>query len=157
MPEQYSFVTNWKLKAPLEDVWNAIYNSLEWPQWWHGVKSVIEIKKNDENGINGIRDYIWKSFLPYELKFSMQLTEKDPLKRLLGVALGELEGTGEWTFTEEDEIVGIQYSWNIITNKKWMNTFSFFLKPVFKFNHDVIMYWGGKGLAKKLGTKLLEG
>ena len=34
MPEQYSFATNRELKAPLEDVWNAIYNFLEWLQWW---------------------------------------------------------------------------------------------------------------------------
>ena len=155
MPEQYSFVTNWELRAPLEDVWNAVYNSLEWPQWWRGVKSVIEIQKNDENGINGIREYTWKSFLPYQLKFSMQLTEKEHLKRLKGVAFGELEGTGEWTFKQELGNVYVQYNWNMVTNKKWMNTFSFLLKPVFKFNHDVVMYWGGKALAKKLGTSLL--
>ena len=156
MPTHYSFDTNWELKASLEDVWNAIYNSLEWPQWWRGVKSVIEIQKNDENGISGIRKYTWKSFLPYELKFSMHLTEKEQLKRLKGVAFGELEGTGEWTFTHLDGIVNVHYNWNIITTKRWMNTFAFLLKPVFKFNHDVVMYWGGKGLAKKLGTKLLS-
>jgi hypothetical protein len=86
----------------------------------------------------------------------MQLTEKDELKRLKGVAFGELEGTGEWTFRQEDGIISITYNWNIITTKNWMNTFAFILKPVFKFNHDVVMYWGGKGLAKKLGTKLLS-
>ena len=157
MPTHYSFVTNWKLKVPLEDVWNAVYNSLEWPLWWRGVKSVIELQKNDENGINGIRAYTWKSFLPYELTFSMQLTERDPLKRLNGIAFGELEGTGEWTFTQENEIVHIRYNWNIVTNKKWMNTFSFLLKPVFKFNHNVVMHGGAKGLAKKLDTTLLQG
>ena len=101
MNEQYSFVTNWDLKASLEDAWDAIYNILEQPKWWRGVKSVIEIQKNDKKGINGIREYKWKSFLPYELKFSMQLTEKDQLKRLKGIAFGELEGTGEWIFTHQ--------------------------------------------------------
>ena len=157
MPSQYSFVTNWELKAPLQDVWDAVYNSLEWPQWWRGVRSVVEIKENDANGINGIRRYKWKSFLPYQLTFSMRLTEKDLLRRLKGVAFGELEGTGVWAFTEQNGIVHVQYKWNIITNKKWMNTFVFLLKPVFKFNHNIVMQWGGKGLAKKLGTNLLKG
>jgi len=157
MPEQYSFVTNWELKASLEDVWNTIYNSLEWPEWWKGVHSVVEIQPNDESGVNGIRTYTWKSALPYKLIFSMQLTEKEPLKRLKGVAFGELEGTGEWFFTEHNGIVHVQYNWNIITTKKWMNTFAFLLKPVFKFNHNVVMHWGGEGLAKKLGTTLLKG
>lgn len=157
MHEKYSFVTNWGLKASQQDVWDAIYNSLEWPQWWRGVHSVFEVQKNDANGINGIRIYIWIFFLPYKLKFSMQLTEKEQLKKLKGVAFGELEGTGEWTFIQHDGIVHVQYNWNIITTKKWMNTFAFLLKPVFKFNHNVVMHWGGKGLAKKLGTKLLKG
>ena len=157
MPSQYSFVTNWELQAPLQDVWEAIYNSLEWPQWWRGVKSVTEIKPNDASGINGTRNYKWKSFLPYELSFSMQLTEREELKRLKGIAFGELEGTGEWFFTEHEGTVHLQYHWNIITNKRWMNTFAFLLKPLFKFNHDIVMHWGAIGLAKKLGTTLLKG
>lgn len=155
MTQQYSFVTHWKMKASLQDVWNAIYNSLEWPQWWKGCISVIEIKENDETGINGIRKYTWKSAMPYRLTFLMQLTQKQSLKRLFGNATGELQGNGEWIFSEQEGIVHIQYNWNIITNKKWMNTFSFLLKPLFKINHNILMNWGGKGLAKKLGTELL--
>ena len=90
MATKYSFVTKWQLKASLADVWDAIYNSTEWPQWWKGVKAVIEIEKNDETGINGVRRYTWKSVLPYSLTFSMKLTEKEPLKRLRGIAFGEL-------------------------------------------------------------------
>lgn len=33
MAEKYSFVTKWQMKASLQDVWDAIYISLEWPQW----------------------------------------------------------------------------------------------------------------------------
>jgi len=60
-------------------------------------------------------------------------------------------------FTEKDGIVYIQYNWNVVTTKKRMNTFSFLLRPVFALNHNIVMYWGGKGLAKKLGTTLLKG
>lgn len=86
MPEHYSFATNWELKASVEDVWTAMYDSLEWPRWWRGVHSVVEIQPNDESGINGIRAYTWKSALPYQLTFSIQLTEKEHLKRLKGIA-----------------------------------------------------------------------
>jgi len=36
-----------------------------------------------------------------------------------------------------------------------MNTFSFLLKPLFRINHNIVMRWGGKCLAKKLKTTLL--
>ena len=82
MKTQYSFVTKWEIETSLPQVWDAIYNSMEWPQWWKGVLSVKEIEKEDANGINGVNAYTWKSVLPYELTFSMRLTEKEPMKRL---------------------------------------------------------------------------
>src|SRR5205085_666980 len=111
---------------------------------------------NDETGINGVRNYTWKSVLPYELSFNMKLVEKKQLQSLKGIALGELQGNGEWLFTQKDSIVYVQYNWNVITTKKWMNTFSFVLKPLFRINHNIVMRWGGECLAKKLRTTLLR-
>ena len=88
MAVEYSFVTKWQLKAPLQDVWDAVYNSMEWPHWWRGVLSVIEIEKNDLTGINGVRNYTWKSVLPYSLSFEMKLVEKQDFKFLKGIAWG---------------------------------------------------------------------
>ena len=28
-------------------------------------------------------------------------------------------------------------------------------RPVFEYNHDVVMRWGGEGLAQRLGVRLL--
>ena len=35
----YEFLTAWLLDAPREDVWDAIWDSDEWPIWWRGVCS----------------------------------------------------------------------------------------------------------------------
>ena len=156
MQPRYSFVTHWQLKAPLQEVWDALYNSMECPQWWRGVYSVTEIQKNNAEGINGKRKYTWKSFLPYSLSFTLQLTEIEPLKRLKGIASGELEGTGEWFFSERNGIVHVQYNWDVVTHKKWMNKFSFLLRPIFSFNHNVVMHWGGKGTGKKARHNILK-
>jgi hypothetical protein len=156
MQEKYSFITKWQIKAPVKDVWDAIYNSLEWPQWWKGVIASHELEKGDNRGINGIREYTWKSALPYKLKFKSKLLEREDNKRLYGVAFGELEGEGTWYFYHKDGITHLQYDWHVFTNKKWMNTFSFILKPLFKYNHDVVMKWGAKGLAKKLNAELIS-
>lgn len=156
MRPQYSFITRWQIRAPLEDVWDAIYNSLEWPQWWKGVVAATLIEEGDERGINGVREYTWRSILPYNLRFTSRLVEREDLRRLYGIAYGELEGEGTWHFFEKDGITYLQYDWKVFTNKKWMNTFSFILKPLFKYNHDIVMKWGAKGLAKKLDAELLS-
>jgi hypothetical protein len=153
---QYKFITHWQIAAPVYDVWFAIYESTQWPEWWKGVASVKVIKENDANGINGIREYKWKSILPYSLSFEMKLVEKQDFKFLKGIAYGELEGEGIWFLEEVNHITKVQYNWNVRTTKPWMNYFSFILKPVFKFNHNVVMKWGAKGLAKKLNAKLIS-
>jgi hypothetical protein len=61
------------------------------------------------------------------------------LQRLKGIVFGELEGDGEWLFTGKNGIVYVQYNWNVVTTKKWMNTFAFLLKPFFAFSHNTVM------------------
>ncbi|HRI21997.1 MAG TPA: SRPBCC family protein, partial [Panacibacter sp.] len=138
------------------EVWNAIYESTEWPQWWKGVLDVKIIEKGEPNGVNGVREYTWKSALPYKLSFNMRLDERVELKRLHGMAFGELEGEGTWIFEQKGDITFVQYNWDVFTNKAWMNYLSFLLKPAFKFNHDIVMRWGAEGLAKKLNAELLN-
>jgi uncharacterized protein YndB with AHSA1/START domain len=104
MSEKYFFVTRWQLKAPVKQVWDAIYESTEWPKWWKGVADVKVIEENDVNGINGVREYTWKSVLPYSLKFKMKLVERSEPERMRGIALGELEGEGVWTFEQQGNI-----------------------------------------------------
>lgn len=156
MQQQYSFVTKWQIKAPIQAVWDAIYHSEEWPEWWKGVISVEEIRKNDSNGVNGIKYYTWKSVLPYTLKFNMQLLKCHQPKYLYGKAFGELQGEGTWLLEQKKDVTYVQYNWNVHTNKAWMNFFSFLLKPVFKYNHDVVMRWGAKGLSKRLNATLIS-
>jgi hypothetical protein len=157
MNNKYSFTTHWQLEAPIQPVWEAIYDSLEWPNWWKGVKSVEELKKPDNLGLNGSMRYTWKSVLPYSLVFNMRVIEKEAPVHLKGIAYGELEGQGEWHLTENAGITDIIYNWDVITTKKWMNSMAFLLKPLFRLNHNIVMHWGAEGLAKKLNVRLIKG
>ncbi len=156
MNTHYTFITRWQIKAPLKDVWGAIYAAEQWPQWWHGVVAVDEIRAGNSRGIGGVKKYTWKSALPYKLSFYMELTDRVDHRSLMGRAYGELEGHGTWDFEENDGITKITYYWDVVTNKKWMNLFSFLLKPLFRYNHDVIMKRGARGLARLLQARLIS-
>ncbi len=156
MKAEYAFITHWQFKAPVEKVWDAIHDSLDWPNWWKGVVKVTEIEKGGMEGLQGIREYTWGSILPYELTFRMRLTELEKYKRMKGLALGDLEGEGEWLFSEKEGITFVTYNWTVFTNKAWMNYLSFLLKPLFSFNHNVVMKWGANGLARKLNAPLIK-
>jgi hypothetical protein len=157
MAEYYEFVTVWRFDAPLEDVWEAIRLSEHWHEWWKGVVRVVELKAGNADGLGSIRRSTWKSALPYTLEFDSEIMRIHPMEIIEARAFGELEGVGLWTLAAEgDNITRVRYDWKVKTTRSWMNLLSPIAKPFFRWNHDTIMGWGGAGLAKKLGCKLLE-
>lgn len=153
----YEFVTIWRFKSPLAPVWEMIYHSKRWPEWWKGVEAVELIKEGAaENQIGSIYRYTWKSKLPYRLKFDMELTRVEPMTMIEGVAVGELSGTGLWQLSSDGDVTTARYDWRVRTTKPWMNLLTPIARPFFKWNHDVVMRWGAEGLAKTLGVSLLE-
>ena len=153
--KDYKFVTIWRIKAPLESVWNEIYHSLDWPTWWKGVEDVVEVQKGDENGVGSIHRYTWKSKLPYKLSFDMKTVRIEPPLLLEGVAIGELQGRGLWQLSSEGGETVVRYDWNVETTKRWMNLLSPVARPLFEWNHNVVMNWGAESLEKRLGASVV--
>jgi uncharacterized protein YndB with AHSA1/START domain len=153
---EYAFTTVWRVESPIEEVWQAIYHSEEWPRWWKGVERVEELKEGDGDGVGSVRRYTWKSRLPYRLTFEVVTVRVEPRRRLEGRAQGELEGAGIWTLTEEGSVTVVRYDWTVRTTKTWMNLLAPLARPVFRWNHDAVMRWGGEGLAILLGTRLVN-
>ena len=154
--KDYEFVTIWRVKAPLETVWNEIYHSDLWPDWWKGVESGELVRKGDESGVGSVHRYTWKSKLPYRLSFEMQAVRVEPPVLLEGIAAGELAGRGVWQLSFENDETIARYDWKVETTKRWMNLLAPVARPVFKWNHDVVMGWGAQGLAKRLGVSVVE-
>ena len=135
---KYSFVTHWTVQAPLEKVWEAIYDSDRWPSWWKGVERVERI--------GSVRRFTWKSRLPYRLTFDLKVTRVEPMSLIESTAEGELSGIGRWTFESAGGVTRVRYDWNVHTTKPWMNLLAPIARPLFRWNHDVIMNWGLEGL-----------
>jgi len=156
MQKQYSFTTNWRIEAPVEKVWEAIYQSEEWPDWWTSIRSVKEIRKGNEKGIGGIQNFSLVSPMKYQLKFQLLLTEREDCRLLKGIVSGDLKGVGSWHFAEKEGITQAVCKWEVATTVGWMNWLSFLLAPVFSYNHKLVMDNGAKCLARKLNARLLS-
>ncbi len=152
----YRFLTTWVLEAERERVWDAIYDSEEWPQWWRGVTRADRTADGDEHGIGQRGAYEWRAKLPYTVRFEIVSTVVERPHLLAGDASGELAGTGTWRlFDEPGPITAVVYDWNVRTTKLWMNLIAPFARPVFRSNHDWVMRNGGECLARRLGCQLL--
>ena len=144
----YHFTTTWKLNAPLHKVWHEIKHAQQWPQWWKGVEKAEEVQEY-------VGDFTFRSVLPYSLSFRSNVVAIEDMKRIEGRAYGELIGIGTWHFTTEGNYTVVKYYWTVKTNKWWMNLLSPIVRPAFEWNHNIIMRWGGEGLAQRLGCELV--
>ena len=107
---QYNFVTVWKIEAPIQEVWDTIYDTENMPNWWKALLKVEVIDKGDQNGVNAVFKQTWEGKLPYQLSLLSRNEAIDYLKSIEITASGDLEGKGKWTFSEDGAIVTVQYN-----------------------------------------------
>jgi len=144
----YRFLTTWLLAAPRETVWDAIYDARRWPEWWRGVQRTEVV---DER----LWRSSWRSVLPYTLDFEFEILRNDRPSMLVGRARGELSGEGIWRVYEGELGTASTWEWRVETTQPWMNAFGPLARPGFAWNHHRIMRWGGEGLARHLGVRLV--
>jgi uncharacterized protein YndB with AHSA1/START domain len=159
MPE-YRFLTTWCLEAPRDSVWEAIWESERWPEWWRGVVAVQVLTRGEKDGVGQVSRLRWRSKLPYNLDFQMTTTRVEKPRLLEGRAEGELTGVGRWRLFEEGpaanaQVTAVLYEWNVSTTRRWMNLLAPVARPVFEWNHDWVMRNGGEGMARRLGCRLV--
>lgn len=153
---EYRLNTLWRIDAPQRLVFDVVFDSLRWPQWWPGADRVEEIASGDNNGIGSVRRYVWKGRLPYRLCFDACATRLEPPWLLEAAVTGDLEGIGRWIFSHDDGITSIQYEWHVRTTKHWMNLLAPLGHGILANNHNAIMNAGAEALAQRLKVRLVE-
>ncbi|MDQ2631836.1 MAG: SRPBCC family protein [Actinomycetota bacterium] len=152
---EYAFLTTWLLDSPRGPVWEAIHDQARWPEWWRGVEEATELRKGDPSGLGAVSGMVWRSLLPYRVRFEVTTTRIEYPTLMEGRARGELEGVGRWRLYEQEGVTAVLYEWNVRTTKAWMNLLAPLLRPAFEWNHDWVMRRGGEGIAQLLGCRLL--
>jgi hypothetical protein len=153
---EYRLLTVWQIAAPRPQVFDAVFDSLQWPAWWPGVVNVEQIAPGDADGIGSLRRYIWKGRLPYRLSFVACATGIEKYSLLSAKVDGDLVGSGRWTFVHDAGITTIRYDWQVRTTRPWMNALAPLAQGVFARNHHAVMRQGGEGLARRLEARLVD-
>lgn len=152
---RYRFLTTWLLETSRASAWELLEDPLSWSEWWRGVQRVTKLTDGDGRRVGSRYRIAWRSRIPYELEFEFTVRRVDEPCCMEGDATGDLEGTGIWRLFEQGDVTAVLYDWDVTTTKPWMNTLGRIARPVFEHNHDLVMRWGGEGLARRLGVRLL--
>ena len=151
---QYSFVTTWRFRAPIDWVFAAIRDYQDWPRWWPSITEARQVRAaSGADGIGETVHLVFRTRLPYTLAFEMTTTHLKEPEELDGQASGELAGTGRWRLTAEGDETLVRYYWDVQTTKWWMNLLAPLARPAFRWNHDQVMEAGRAGLARLLAAR----
>ncbi|HZW19924.1 SRPBCC family protein [Noviherbaspirillum sp.] len=153
---EYRLLTLWRFAAPHRPVFDAVFDSLQWPAWWPGAEQVEHLAEGDADGIGALRRYVWKGRLPYRLSFVARTTQIETPRVLAAEVDGDLAGTGRWTFSHDGGITTVRYEWRVRTTRMWMNALAPLTSGIFARNHHATMQQGGECLARRLGARLVD-
>lgn len=152
---EYRYVTTWWLQAPIDDVYQALSRSPDWPRWWKSLLDVEELATGDAEGIGRVYRYTWKSRLGYRLCFDIRVTSVHASRLIAGEASGDVEGTGCWRLFQEGRVTRVRHEWRVRTTRRWMNLLAPVARPLFAWSHHDVMQDGAMGLARWLDARLL--
>lgn len=153
---EYHLLTTWRIEAPLELVYAAIYDSLRWPDWWPSVQKVEQLAVGDADGINSVWCYSWRGQLPYRATFEVSPTRIEKLAIIEGITRGDLEGVGRWHFSRQGTVSVARCEWHVRSTRWWMNLIAPVARSIFIRNHALVMEQGGAGLARLLRAPLVS-
>jgi hypothetical protein len=148
----YSFLTDWRFDAPLEEVWNAIDAADRYTEWWPSVISYHDLTP-EVHGLGARAERIVRGRLPYQLRYTTEVPRYDPPHEIAYTSTGDLTGTGRFALKRLNHQTQVLNYWNVATAGFWLNLLAPALKALFAWNHNWVMAQGQRGLAEWLARQ----
>jgi hypothetical protein len=151
MAPDYHFVTVWRVPGTIAEVKDVLGNADTLPEWWPSV--YLRVRRVEDGGadwVGSVNELHTKGWLPYTLKWNLKLTEPVTDAGFALEAIGDLSGTGRWTFEQDGPEVVITYEWQVGASKPLLRRMAWLLKPAFAANHRWAMAKGEESLRLEL-------
>lgn len=143
-PAFYAFRNEWNVRASTTTAF-AVLNDIEsYPRWWPEVRHVRRI--NDASAEVSIR-----SLVPYVLDVTLEKDVADAEAGLLRTSIsGDLVGWSSWTITASAGGSRLSFEQEVEVTKRLVRVLSPVARPLFRFNHTLMMRRGEHGLDRYL-------
>ncbi len=143
----YRLDAHWIVPAGVGAVYAALVDVASYPAWWAQVRQVRRI--DDESG-----ELTCRSWLPYDLVFVVRREIEDADGRVLQARLdGDLVGRSRWTVESDGAVTTARFTQDVTVRKALVRRAGLLVRPILRFNHDVMMREGARGLRRHLAAQ----
>jgi hypothetical protein len=141
---RFVFRSQWQLPALPRQVYDVLADVETYPRWWPQVRKARRI--DDVSG-----ELTCRSLLPYDLVFLMRQEVRDPDGLVLRAQMdGDLNGSTQWTITADGDGSIAVFDEDVSVGSGLVGAAGRLFRPALKFNHDLMMRAGEKGLRAHL-------
>ena len=151
---EYHFRTRWRLPGTPQEVFDILADIHALPRWWPSVYMGAEVlHPGGLDGRGAIVALYTKGWLPYTLRWTFEVTELEPNRRIRIEAVGNFTGFGEWLMTQDGDFVNVSFEWKVRAHKRLLKHFSVFFKPLVSANHQWAMRKGQESLHLEMARR----
>jgi len=154
MNNRYEFISRWRIEGTCGEVADVLGDPLAAPRWWPSVYlDAEETRPADARGLGQRVALHTRGWLPYTLRWEVEVTESRYPHGSTLVARGDFDGRGVWTFEQDGPFVNATYDWRVSAEKPLLRNLSVLLKPLFGANHRWAMAQGEESLKLELARR----
>jgi quercetin dioxygenase-like cupin family protein len=125
---EYAFVDEWDVDAPIDAVFGAISDASTYPRWWRPV----HLSATAGGGRTTQR---FRGRLPYTLTTTSTTRRHEPPTLHEVDVAGDLRGAGRWTLTPLATGTHVRFDWRVFADRPLLRTLTPLLRPAFRWNH----------------------
>lgn len=152
---EYAFLTEWNVTAPIELVYDILKDGKEYVRWWPDVYLAAEyIPSGAANGIGDQVKLLTKGWLPYKLRWTATAERYEQPHTIAITASGDFEGRGVWSLQQRRKECHITFDWRLRADKPLLRWLSPVFKPIFKWNHRWAMEKGYMRLQEEIARSM---
>jgi quercetin dioxygenase-like cupin family protein/uncharacterized protein YndB with AHSA1/START domain len=126
---EYTFLDEWHVAAPAEDVFDVLADAHTYPEWWKPV--YLDVRTEGDFTLQH-----FKGRLPYHLHTRTRTVESERPYRLKGETDGDLRGTGIWTLAPAGEGTHVRFDWQVHADRRLLKLLTPILRPALRWNHN---------------------
>jgi len=148
---EYAFLTEWRVAAPCELVYEILKEGKDYPRWWPEVYLHADYEPSGRTDHIGDRvTFFTKGWLPYRLRWTAEVVRHAKPHTIEIKATGDFVGCGIWLLESEGSGTHIAFDWRLRADKPLLRWLSPLFKPIFRWNHAWAMERGHESLCREI-------